>query len=119
MKAIFKGLSPVFRSADDDEDEGGRRDRGCGAQYQSTTLRVLTHFEAESGEGLGQPDFLLGSDWQVDVTELVKDLLKVEDSRVAKITDGATLAGLNAGTTKVQVRHYNALFTFILFFFTQ
>ncbi|XP_017347463.2 transmembrane protein 132D [Ictalurus punctatus] len=91
------------RSTDDDEDELSRRDRGCGPQYQSTTVRVLTHFEAEPGEGRGQPDFLLGSDWQVDVTELVKDLLNVEDSRVAKITDGATLTGLNIGTTKVQV----------------
>lgn len=76
-------------------------------------MRVLTHFEAEPGEGRGQPDFLLGSDWQVDVTDFVKDLLKVEDSRVAKITDGATLTGLNAGTTKIQVRHYNSLFTCI------
>ncbi|KAI5096511.1 transmembrane protein 132C, partial [Silurus meridionalis] len=91
------------RSADDDEDEGSKRDRGCGPQYQSTTVRVLTHFEAEPGELRGQPDFLLGSDWQVDVTELVKDFLKVEDSKVAKITDGATLTGLNTGATKVQV----------------
>lgn len=104
----------VFRSADDDEDEGSRRDRGCVPQYQSTTLRVLTNFEAEPVEGRGQPDFLLGSDWQVDVTELVKDLLKVEDSRVAKITDGATLTGLSAGTTKVQVRH-NTYIYFICF----
>ncbi|KAK3554888.1 hypothetical protein QTP86_000921 [Hemibagrus guttatus] len=91
------------RSADDDEVDGSRRDRGCGPQYQSTTVRVLTHFEAEPLEGRDQPDFLLGSDWQVDVTELVKDLLKVEDSRVARITNGTTLTGLNTGTTKVQV----------------
>lgn len=72
-------------------------------------MRVLTHFEAEPVEGRDQPDFLLGSDWQVDVTEFVKDLLKVEDSRVAKITDGLTLTGLNTGTTKVQVRPYNSI----------
>lgn len=109
----MKDISPMFRSADDDEDEGSKRDRGCGPQYQSTTVRVLTHFEAEPAEGRGQPDFLLGSDWQVDVTELVKDLLKVEESRVAKITDGTTLTGLNVGTTKVQVRQCNSLFTFM------
>lgn len=68
-------------------------------------MRVLTNFEAEPVERRSQPDFLLGSDWQVDVTELVKESLKVEDARVAKITDGATLIGLNVGTTKVQVRH--------------
>ncbi|XP_060747613.1 transmembrane protein 132D [Tachysurus vachellii] len=91
------------RSTDDDEVDVNRPDRRCGPQYQSTTVRVLTHFEAEPVEGRDQPDFLLGSDWQVDVSELVKDLLKVEDSRVARITDGTTLTGLNTGTTKVQV----------------
>ncbi|XP_071769686.2 transmembrane protein 132C [Centroberyx gerrardi] len=99
----------------DDGDEGDREERtdnGCVAQYQSTTLRVLTHFVADSGEGRGaveeeegpgQQSFLLGSDWQVDVTQLVQDSLRVEDPKVAQLLDGQVLIGLSAGATKLQV----------------
>uniref|UniRef100_A0A8C2J9A4 Si:dkey-112m2.1 n=1 Tax=Cyprinus carpio TaxID=7962 RepID=A0A8C2J9A4_CYPCA len=91
------------RSREDDGDEGVKKDRSCGPQYQSTTVRVLTHFEAEPEEWQGQPDFLLGSDWQVDVTELVRDSLRVVDERVAKLSEEQVLIGLNTGITKVQV----------------
>ncbi|KAI4893199.1 hypothetical protein NFI96_018517 [Prochilodus magdalenae] len=90
-------------SGEDDDDEGSRKDRGCGPQYQSTTVRVLTHFEAEPEEWRGQPDFLLGSDWQVDVTDLVHESMRVDDTRVASLLDGQVLMGLNIGTAKVQV----------------
>ncbi|KAL7844053.1 hypothetical protein SRHO_G00225920 [Serrasalmus rhombeus] len=90
-------------SVEDNEDEGSKRDRGCGPQYQSTTVRVLTHFEAEPEEWRGQPDFLLGSDWQVDVTELLRESMRVDDTRVASLLDGQVLMGLNTGTAKVQV----------------
>ncbi len=81
------------------------------AQYQSTTLRVLTHFVADTGEvrgaaeedGLSQQNFLLGSDWQVEVTQLVKDSLRLEDRKVAQLLEGQVLIGLSAGTTKLQV----------------
>ncbi|XP_042603639.1 transmembrane protein 132C-like [Cyprinus carpio] len=91
------------RSREDDGDEGVKKDRSCGPQYQSTTVRVLTHFEAEPEEWQGQPEFLLGSDWQVDVTELVRDSLRVVDERVAKLSEEQVLIGLNTGITKVQV----------------
>ncbi|XP_043077669.1 transmembrane protein 132C-like [Puntigrus tetrazona] len=91
------------RSGEDDGDEGAKKDRSCGPQYQSTTVRVLTHFEAEPEEWQGQPDFLLGSDWQVDVTELVRDSLRVVDERVAKLSEEQVLIGLNTGITNVQV----------------
>ncbi|XP_067114802.1 LOW QUALITY PROTEIN: transmembrane protein 132C-like [Osmerus mordax] len=92
-------------SEDDDEDEGGERaEGGCVPQYQSTTVHVLTHFVADGAEeGQGQPDFLLGSDWQVDVTELVQDSLRVEDQRVARLVQGQVVIGQNTGTTKLQV----------------
>ncbi|XP_051533475.1 transmembrane protein 132C-like [Myxocyprinus asiaticus] len=90
-------------TGEDDVDEGARKDRGCVPQYQSTTVRVLTHFEAEPEEWQGQPDWLLGSDWQVDVTELVRDSLRVGDERVARLSKEQVLIGLNTGTTKVQV----------------
>ncbi|XP_051268661.1 transmembrane protein 132C [Dicentrarchus labrax] len=98
---------------DKDEDDGAdeRTDNSCVAQYQSTTLRVLTHFVADTGEvrgapeedGLGQQNFLLGSDWQVEVTQLVKDSLRVADPKVAQLSEGQVLIGLSPGTTKLQV----------------
>lgn len=99
------GYSLYYRFGEDDGDDGAKKDRSCGPQYQSTTVRVLTHFEAEPEEWQGQPDFLLGSDWQVDVTELVRDSLRVGDERVAKLSEEQVLIGLNTGTTKVQVRN--------------
>ncbi|XP_058474176.1 transmembrane protein 132C [Solea solea] len=96
--------------ADDPPDE--RTDNACTAQYQSTTLRVLTHFVADTArdvrrameeDGAGQPNFLLGSDWQVEVTQLVKDSLRLENPKVAQMLDGEVLIGLSAGTTKLQV----------------
>lgn len=119
LLAISTHLSaPLFyfcryeRVTDDREDDAAERaDSSCGAQYQSTTLRVLTHFVAESGEvrgatdgdGLGQQNFLLGSDWQVEVTQLVKEFLRVQDPKVAQLLEGQVLIGLGAGTTKLQV----------------
>lgn len=96
---------------EDDDAAGGRTDSGCVAQYQSTTLRVLTHFIADTGEvkgvteeeGQGQQNFLLGSDWQVEVTQLVKDSLRVEVPKVAQLLDGQVLIGLSPGITKLQV----------------
>ncbi|KAF3848917.1 hypothetical protein F7725_015414 [Dissostichus mawsoni] len=84
---------------------------GQTAAYQSTTLRVLTHFIADTGEvkgateeeGQGQQNFLLGSDWQVEVTQLVKDSLRVEVPKVAQLLDGQVLIGLSPGITKLQV----------------
>ncbi|KAM6985087.1 transmembrane protein 132C [Aplochiton taeniatus] len=94
-----------------DKEEGAEGARGspgensCVPQYQSTTARILTQFVAEGDaeEGPGQLDFLLGSDWQVDVTELVVDSLRVEDPRVARLSEGQVLIGLTGGTTQLQV----------------
>ncbi|XP_048114367.1 transmembrane protein 132D [Alosa alosa] len=91
------------RDEEDEDDERMRKERGCGPQYQSSTVRVLTHFAAEPAERGGPADFLLGSDWQVDVTELVRESLRVLDRRVARLQQGTVLMGLDIGTTKVQV----------------
>lgn len=105
-----------YERVTDDKDEGDaaaeRTESGCVPQYQSTTLRVLTHFVADTGEvrgaaaeedGAGQPSFLLGSDWQVEVTQLVKDSLRVEVPKVAQLREGQVLIGVSAGITKLQV----------------
>ncbi|XP_034068559.1 transmembrane protein 132C isoform X1 [Gymnodraco acuticeps] len=87
----------------EDEDDEDRRGRSCTLQYQHAIVRVLTHFVAESADPRGQTSFMLGTDWQVDITELVWDFLKVEDPQIAKILDRRILVGLNMGMTTIQV----------------
>ncbi|KAJ7994155.1 hypothetical protein DPEC_G00262970 [Dallia pectoralis] len=87
----------------DDEDDEERRGRSCALQYQNAMVRVLTHFVAESADPRGQLTYMLGSDWQVDITGLVWDFLKVEDPQVAQLQDGRILVGLDMGMTTIQV----------------
>lgn len=92
----------TFRSARDSEedDDEDRRGRSCALQYQHAMIRVLTHFIADSR---GQTSYMLGSDWQVDITELVWDYLKVEDSQIAQLLDRKILVGRDTGMTTIQV----------------
>uniref|UniRef100_UPI003AAB60C5 transmembrane protein 132C n=1 Tax=Centroberyx gerrardi TaxID=166262 RepID=UPI003AAB60C5 len=87
----------------EDEDDEDRRGRSCTLQYQHAMVRVLTHFVAESADPRGQMSFMLGTDWQVDITELVWDFLKVEDPQIAQLLDGRILVGLDMGMTTIQV----------------
>ncbi|KAM5312815.1 transmembrane protein 132D [Glossophaga mutica] len=96
---------PSDRPARDSEEEedAERRGRGCALQYQHAMVRVLTQFVAESAEPGGHLAHLLGSDWQVDVTELVKDSMQVEEPRVAQLHEGQVLVGRELGMTTIQV----------------
>uniref|UniRef100_A0A3B5L5H3 Uncharacterized protein n=1 Tax=Xiphophorus couchianus TaxID=32473 RepID=A0A3B5L5H3_9TELE len=90
---------------------GPKKGRGCMLQYQLSTVRVLTPFVAQpDSEVLPGPltgeepvEYFLGSDWQVDVTDLVRYALKVADPEVARVQDGVVLQGRAVGTTVVQV----------------
>lgn len=66
-------------------------------------VKVLTHFIAESADPRGQTNYMLGTDWQVDITELVWDFLKVENTQVAQLLDKKILVGLDTGMTTIQV----------------
>nr|XP_014339642.1 PREDICTED: transmembrane protein 132C-like isoform X2 [Latimeria chalumnae] len=87
----------------EDEDEDERKGRGCTLQYQHATVRVLTQFVAESADSWGQLTYMLDSDLQLDITELVADFMQVEDPRVAKLQDGKILIGRDLGMTTIQV----------------
>uniref|UniRef100_A0A3B3VCX6 Transmembrane protein 132D-like n=1 Tax=Poecilia latipinna TaxID=48699 RepID=A0A3B3VCX6_9TELE len=94
---------------DSEEDEDMRKGRGCMLQYQLSPVRVLTSFVAQpDSEVLPGPltgeepvEYFLGSDWQVDVTDLVRYALKVADPEVARVQDGVVLQGRAVGTTVV------------------
>ncbi|KAK6317383.1 hypothetical protein J4Q44_G00127830 [Coregonus suidteri] len=92
------------RDSDTDDDEDDRRvSRGCTLQYQRALVKVLTQFHTTSTEGTDQVITMLGPDWQVDVTDLVQDSLKVVDPRIAELVDRTVLVGLELGSTVLKV----------------
>ncbi|TMS03666.1 Transmembrane protein 132C, partial [Larimichthys crocea] len=98
---IITNKRPTRDSEDDDDDE--RKGKGCTLQYQYALVRVLTHFVAEPSDPGGEMVYMLGADWQADITHLVLDQLKVEDSRIARLVDGRILIGRDLGITTIQV----------------
>lgn len=64
---------------------------------------MLTQFHTTSTEGTNQVITMLGPDWQVDVTDLVQDSLKVADARVAELVDRTVLVGLELGSSSLKV----------------
>nr|XP_045742439.1 transmembrane protein 132B-like [Mirounga angustirostris] len=89
------------RESEDEEDEE-KRGRGCSLQYQHATVRVLTQFVAEAPD-VGQLSYMLGPDWQFDITGLVADFMTVEEPRIAQLQGGRTLVGREPGITTVKV----------------
>lgn len=88
----------------DTEEEDERKSRGCMLQYQHSLIQVLTVFTAESPDPSSpSPAYFLGSDWQVDVTRLVRYFLRVGDTSVARLQAGSVLTGKAVGVTTVQV----------------
>uniref|UniRef100_A0A8C6UYV0 Si:dkeyp-14d3.1 n=1 Tax=Neogobius melanostomus TaxID=47308 RepID=A0A8C6UYV0_9GOBI len=98
---ITASTQRATRDSEDEEDED-RRGRSCTLQYQHALVRILTHFVAESGPR-GQSGYMLGTDWQVDITELVWEFVKVEDEHIAQLIDRRILVGRGSGMTSIQV----------------
>ncbi|XP_056134840.1 transmembrane protein 132D [Lampris incognitus] len=98
---IVTNKRPTRDSEDDEDDE--RKGKGCTLQYQYALVRVLTHFVAEPADPGGDMVYMLGNDWQADITHLVLDQLKVEHPRIAKLIDGRILMGRDLGITTIQV----------------
>uniref|UniRef100_A0A3B5LNJ0 Transmembrane protein 132C n=1 Tax=Xiphophorus couchianus TaxID=32473 RepID=A0A3B5LNJ0_9TELE len=84
------------RDSEDDEDDD-RKGKGCTLQYQYALVRVLTHFVAEPSDPRGEMVYMLGTDWQADITPLV------EEPRIARLVDGHILMGRDLGITTIQV----------------
>ena len=74
----------------------------CVPVYQRSSVQVLTQFTAEDSRS--KTMHVLGSsDWFVDVTELVRDWLRVEDPQVASLGTQNNLIGLRPGKTSLHV----------------
>uniref|UniRef100_A0A669DM08 Transmembrane protein 132D n=1 Tax=Oreochromis niloticus TaxID=8128 RepID=A0A669DM08_ORENI len=98
---IITNKRPTRDSEDDEDDD--RKGKGCTLQYQYALVRVLTHFVAEPSDPGGEMVYMLGADWQVDITHLVLDQLKVEEPRIARLIDGRIVIGRDLGHTNIQV----------------
>uniref|UniRef100_A0A8C7C665 Transmembrane protein 132B n=1 Tax=Neovison vison TaxID=452646 RepID=A0A8C7C665_NEOVI len=97
---VASNRRPTRESEDEEDDE--KRGKGCSLQYQHATVRVLTQFVAEAPD-LGQLSYMLGPDWQLDITDLMAEFMKVEEPRIAQLQGGRTLVGREPGITTVQV----------------
>lgn len=74
----------------------------CTPVYQRATIQILAQFGAKSGQG--QLTCMLGScDWFVDVTDLVHDSLRIENSQVAALHEKNYVIGLEPGVTSLNV----------------
>uniref|UniRef100_A0A8C5L9I7 Transmembrane protein 132D n=1 Tax=Jaculus jaculus TaxID=51337 RepID=A0A8C5L9I7_JACJA len=98
---IVSNKRPSGDSEEEDDEE--RRGRGCTLQYQHAIVRVLTQFVAEASDPGGHLAYLLGSDWQVDITELINDFMQVEEPRIAQLQGGQILTGQELGMTTLQI----------------
>uniref|UniRef100_A0A8C8HAI5 Transmembrane protein 132D n=1 Tax=Oncorhynchus tshawytscha TaxID=74940 RepID=A0A8C8HAI5_ONCTS len=86
-----------------EEKEEDKKGKGCMLQFQHALVRVITHFIAEQSDPREPQAYFLGSDWQVDVTRLVRYFLKVEDPHIARLQAGRVLSGRDVGSTSIQV----------------
>ncbi|XP_064193752.1 transmembrane protein 132C-like [Anguilla rostrata] len=76
----------------------------CSPVYQRSAVQVLAQFAAQPPVETGQLTYMLGSpDWFMDVTELVRDWLLVENPRVAELDERTYLIGLQPGVTSLRV----------------
>ncbi|CDQ90965.1 unnamed protein product [Oncorhynchus mykiss] len=85
-----------------EEKEEDKKGKGCMLQFQHALVRVITHFIAEQSDPREPQAYFLGSDWQVDVTRLVRYFLKVEDPHIARLQAGRVLSGRDVGSTSIQ-----------------
>ncbi|XP_069484990.1 transmembrane protein 132A [Ambystoma mexicanum] len=100
------GESGGFSEQEGTSEEGAsdRRVRGCRPQYQRASVRFLAHFVAHPLDGGRHLTYLLGSDWLLDVSPLVRSHARVRDPRVALLEEGSLLIGREPGVTSIEVR---------------
>ncbi|XP_047200321.1 transmembrane protein 132D [Hippoglossus stenolepis] len=77
-------------------------ENGCVPVYQRSTVQVLAQFTAQDSRSR-TVHLLNSSDWFVDVTELVREWLRVEDPAVASLGTQNNLIGLRPGKTSLYV----------------
>ncbi|XP_075436761.1 transmembrane protein 132A [Ascaphus truei] len=105
----LQGSGAVGASQEEDGGErrasADRRSQSCRAQYQRARVRFLAHFVAHSLDASRQLTFLLGTDWLLDVSPLIRSQAGIRDQRIARLEEeGSVLIGQEPGVTSVEVR---------------
>ncbi|XP_069609093.1 transmembrane protein 132A isoform X1 [Ranitomeya imitator] len=81
------------------------KSQSCRPQYQRAFVRFLASFVAHSLDGGNQLTYLLGSDWMLDVSPLIRSQAVVTDKHIARLEEeGSVLIGQQPGVTSVEVR---------------
>ncbi|XP_063819186.1 transmembrane protein 132A [Pseudophryne corroboree] len=81
------------------------RFQSCRPQYQRARVRFLAYFVAHSLDGSRQLTYLLGNDWLLDVSPLIRSQAVIRDQRIARLDEeGTVLIGQQPGVTSVEVR---------------
>ncbi|XP_056387178.1 transmembrane protein 132A-like [Hyla sarda] len=81
------------------------RGQHCYPRYQRALVRFLAYFVAHSMDEGNQLTYLLGSDWMLDVSPLVRSQAVIRDQRIARLEkEGSVLIGQQPGVTSVEVR---------------
>ncbi|KAM3912998.1 transmembrane protein 132A [Leptodactylus fuscus] len=79
--------------------------QNCRPQYQRAVVRFLAYFVAHSMDGGNHLTYLLGSDWMLDVSPLIRSQAVIRDPRIARLEEeGSVLIGQQPGITSVEVR---------------
>ncbi|XP_068111397.1 transmembrane protein 132A [Hyperolius riggenbachi] len=98
-------LGHSMEENDGERKPSDRRTQNCRAQYQRAQVRFLAHFVAHSLDGSRQLTYLLGSDWLLDVSPLVRSQAVIRDHRIARLEEeGSVVIGQQPGVTSVEVR---------------
>ncbi|KAG8434898.1 hypothetical protein GDO86_013021 [Hymenochirus boettgeri] len=105
----LQGSGAVGVSTADDGGErrfaSDRRSQTCRPLYQRARVRFLAYFVAHSLDSSRQLTYLLGTDWLIDVSPLIRSQAVVRDSRIARLEEeGSILIGQEPGVTSVEVR---------------
>ncbi|OCT56476.1 transmembrane protein 132A [Xenopus laevis] len=105
----LQGSGAVSTSLEDDGGErktaSDRRSQSCRPLYQRARVRFLAYFVAHSLDGSRQLTYLLGTDWLLDVSPLIRSQAVIRDPHIARLEEeGSVLIGQEPGVTSVEVR---------------
>ncbi|XP_075073296.1 transmembrane protein 132A [Mixophyes fleayi] len=97
--------NPPDENNGDHRASSDRRGQSCRPQYQRARVRFLAYFVAHSLDGSRQLTYLLGNDWLLDVSPLIRSQAVIRDQRIARLEEeGTVLIGQQPGVTSVEVR---------------
>lgn len=101
----FRSLGNGFENEEYRRSTSDHKGQNCRPQFQRAFVRFLAYFVAHSMDGGNQLTYLLGSDWMLDVSPLIRSQAVIRDQRIARLeAEGSVLIGQQPGVTSVEVK---------------